>query len=210
MDRLKQLGELQAGRDGGLRYRSADRAMWHAGRGPETSGPASCAAALRRCSEDPRLKITRWLRAIERDAVPHDEPTCIDSASSLASISRSRATASLPRERGTLRELTAYRGTPPARLRRRAAAGRHESPRRPERSRRRDGDPLDLSWPWHQDRKPHPAHSRTPARLGPTARPGALPARTPAETTPNRPARRQRRLSPGVCPASPRGTSAPP
>ena len=48
------------------------------------------------------------------------------------------------------------------------------------------------------------------ARLGQTAMPGALPARTAAETAPNRPAPRQRRLSPGVCPASPRGTAAPP
>ena len=34
--------------------------------------------------------------------------------------------------------------------------------------------------------------------------------RTAADTAPNRPASRQRRLSPGVCAASPRGTSAPP
>ena len=47
-------------------------------------------------------------------------------------------------------------------------------------------------------------------RRGLSATPGALPARTAAETAPNRPAPRQRRLSPGVCPASPRGTSAPP
>lgn len=55
-----------------------------------------------------------------------------------------------------------------------------------------------------------PLTAGRPARRGLTAMPGALHARTFAETRPNRPVRRPRRLSRGVCPTSPRGTSASP